>query len=292
MEDRSFVDDYMDYMRDIREVSQNTIDSYRIDLSLLFNFLDSKEIISIDGVKLQHLHNFITFCSQRGDAKSTRARRISSIKSFFRYLCNIVRLISENPAIGLETPRLEKRNPSHLSLAESTNLLNSIDGTNKERDYAIITLFLNCGMRLSELVSIDMDKIKEDTIRVVGKGNKERTLYLNDVSLLAIKNYLDVRPDVDDSALFISQRKKRIGNRMIQQIVKHHLGSAGLDTETLSTHSLRHTSATLMYKHGNVDIRALQDILGHESIATTQIYTHVDNEQLRVAVASNPLNIS
>ena len=170
------------------------------------------------------------------------------------------------------------------------------DDRNKERDFAILTLFLNCGMRLSELVGINIKDIdfSECKLNVIGKGNKERTIYLNKACMDAIKNYLDVRPKTNiksnsENALFLSERRERISNRTVQYIVKQELLKAGLDTNKYSVHKLRHTAATLMYKYGNVDIRALQELLGHESISTTEIYTHVDNEQIRNAVEDNPL---
>ena len=291
MLDRKIIDNYLDYMGAIRGKSQNTITNYKIDLNLLFKYLDNKDIESIQDVTLQDLHDFIKFCENRGDAKTTRARRVASIKSFFRYLCRIMKLIEVNPASELETPKIEEKNPHYLTLKQSKKLLKSIDGKYKERDYAIITLFLNCGMRLTELTSIDIDKIKGDTLVVVGKGNKERTIYLNDVCISALENYMKVRPNFNTKALFVSERKQRISYRTVQETVKKYLNKAGLDTNTLSTHSLRHTSATLMYKYGKVDIRTLQEILGHKSIATTEIYTHVDDEQLRTAVKANPLNV-
>ena len=291
MLDKRIIYDYLDYMSAIRGKSQNTITNYKIDLNLLFKYLDNKDIESIQDVTLQDLHGFIKFCENRGDAKSTRARRVASTKSFFRYLCRIIKLIEVNPASELEAPKLEEKTPNYLTLKQSQKLLKSIDGKYKERDYAIITLFLNCGMRLTELTSIDIDKIKDDTLVVIGKGDKERTVYLNKACTQAINDYLKVRSNVNTNALFISERKQRINYRTVQKIVKKYLNKAGWDTNTLSTHSLRHTSATLLYKYGNVDIRALQDILGHKSVSTTEIYTHVDDEQLRTAVKSNPLNI-
>lgn len=213
------------------------------------------------------------------------------------------KIINENPAIGIKTPKLEKRMPKYLSLDDSKKLLSvTLDDNdeNKERDYAIITLFLNCGLRLSELVGINISNIdfSEYKLTVIGKGNKERTIYLNEACIEAIQEYIKVRPKEgvkkdskgSDKALFLSKRNERISNRTVQYIVKRELQKAGLDTSKYSTHKLRHTAATLMYQYGNVDIRALQELLGHESIATTEIYTHVSNEQVRSAVESNPLN--
>lgn len=213
------------------------------------------------------------------------------------------KIINENPAIGIKTPKLEKRMPKYLSLDDSKRLLSvTLDDNdeNEERDYAIITLFLNCGLRLSELVGINISNIdfSEYKLTVIGKGNKERTIYLNEACIEAIQEYIKVRPKEgvkkdskgSDKALFLSKRNERISNRTVQYIVKRELQKAGLDTSKYSTHKLRHTAATLMYQYGHVDIRALQELLGHESIATTEIYTHVSNEQVRNAVESNPLN--
>ena len=211
-------------------------------------------------------------------------------------------MLDVNPAQDLETPKLDKRLPKYLSLEDSRKLLDvtsNEDNRNCERDYAIITLFLNCGMRLSELVGINLQDIDfgEYKLNVIGKGNKERTIYLNKACMKAIADYLEVRPKegvkhdskYSDKALFLSERKTRISNRTVENVVTKQLQAAGLDTKKYSVHKLRHTAATLMYQYGQVDIRALQELLGHESIATTEIYTHVSNEQVRNAVESNPL---
>lgn len=211
------------------------------------------------------------------------------MKSYFAYKVARGELKS-NPAAGLKAPKREKRLPVYLNLDESRELLSEIAGKYAVRDKAILTLFLNCGLRLSELVGIDRSDIRGDTLQVIGKGNKERTIYLNKTCLSALNEYLDTRTD-NKKALFLSERAQRISNRAVQTLVKRHIGAAGLDTKKYSTHKLRHTAATLMYKHGKVDIRALQAILGHESISTTEIYTHVDDDQLRAAVSLNPLNM-
>lgn len=299
MLDRSLINNYLDYMENIRGKSANTITGYKIDLNLLFDFLDENVKKSIDEIELQDLHDFLTYRSnkinektkKKGDAKSTRARRVASIRSFFRYLKGIIKLIDINPAQELESPKIERKNPKYLNLQESESLLSVIDGRNKERDLAIITVFLNCALRLSELININVDDIKDDILVVMGKGSKERTIYLNETTLEVIEDYLKVRPTkAKTNALFISSRWNRISVSAVQNLIKKHLGIAGLDTDALGVHSLRHSSATLMYKYGDVDIRALQELLGHKNISTTQIYTHVDNETLRNAVKSNPLN--
>ncbi|WDV47836.1 tyrosine recombinase XerC [Clostridiaceae bacterium M8S5] len=305
------LDDFFDYLYAIKGKSKNTIKEYNYDLRSFFRFLkiryklvekdtlfDEIAISDIDidfikKLKIQDLISFISYADKNMNNKnSTKARKVASIRSFFKYLHNVVNMIDINPAINLETPKKEQRNPAFLTLEESLKLLDSIEGRNRIRDYAILTLFLNCGLRLSELASIDIDKIKGDTLTVIGKGNKERTIYLNDACLIAIDKYIDVRPKLDQSeerALFLSTRKNRISPRAIQHLVKKYLLNAGLDSKRYSTHKLRHTAATLMYKHGNVDIRALQQILGHASVATTQIYTHLDDDRLRKAVSANPL---
>lgn len=304
--------DFLDYLETIKGKSPNTIKEYYLDLRTFFRFLkiryklvdnstafDEIDISDIDAtlisrVNLQDLYAFISFADKKRNNKNyAKARKVASLRSFFKYLHTKVKLINENPAAELESPKTDIRHPVYLTLPEAKELLNSIDGEYKIRDYAIITLFLNCGLRISELVSIDIDKIKGDTLTVIGKGNKERTIYLNEACIDAINKYLEVRPKEnlnDKKALFISKRKNRISVRAVQHLVKKYISKSGLDTSKYSTHKLRHTAATLMYKYGNVDIRALQEILGHENVSTTQIYTHLDDERLRNAVKSNPLS--
>jgi site-specific recombinase XerD len=229
----------------------------------------------------------------RSNSTPSRARKVASVKSFFKYLNKKARVIDFDPSIELETPKIQKRLPRYLDIDESKNLLSSISGKYEIRDYAIFTLFLNCGLRLSELVGINLSNIKGDTLKVMGKGEKERTIYLNEACINALNKYLNVRQNdgvKDKDALFLSERKSRISNKTVQYIVKKFIGMSGLDQNLYSTHKLRHTAATLMYKHGNVDIRALQEILGHECITTTEIYTHVDKAQLKNAVNKNPLS--
>ena len=261
------------------------------------------DIQTLKKITTNDINSFLSYLAlNQGSKPATRARKISTIRIFFAYLFD-QKLIDDNPAIGIKTPKQEKRMPKYLSLDDSKKLLSVTadeNDENKERDYAIITLFLNCGLRLSELVGINISNIdfSENRLTVIGKGNKERTIYLNEACIKAIQDYLSVRPKegvkVDskgsNKALFLSKRKERISNRMVQYIVERELMKAGLDTSKYSTHKLRHTAATLMYQYGHVDIRALQELLGHESIATTEIYTHVSNEQVRDAVERNPLN--
>lgn len=309
------LEQYMGYMQAIKERSPLTMKEYRYDLVLFFRFLkmhknlvskdmDIKEIpiddISPDFLKLVDLNDFYAFITYisvvRKGSPATRARKIASLKSFFHYLKSKRRLILEDPTIELESPKQGRRLPKYLTLEESKRLLGSASESIKtfsNRDYCILTLFLNCGMRLSELVLINRKDIQEESIKVLGKGSKERTIYLNSACISALDNWLTDRARLgnrkDSDALFISRLGSRISTKQVQIIVKRCLQEAGIDSKRYSTHKLRHTAATLMYKYGKVDIRALQQILGHESIATTEIYTHIDNEQLHNAVESNPL---
>ena len=316
----SFLNSFLDYSTTILNKSPNSIKEYNYDLNMFLKFIkihfnltneeDFSKIeindITIDTIKkikLDDIHAFIAFLTNEYHSKATtRARKISTIRIFFNYLSNKANLIEINPAQNLETPKLDKRLPKYLSLEDSKRLLDVAsheDNRNAERDYAIITLFLNCGLRLSELVGINVKDIdfSECKLNVIGKGNKERTIYLNKACMNALTEYLDVRPKEgikhdkknSEKALFLSERKERISNRTVQYIVYKELELAGLDTRKYSVHKLRHTAATLMYQYGNVDIRALQELLGHESISTTEIYTHVSNDQVRSAVERNPL---
>ncbi|MFU0823859.1 tyrosine recombinase XerC [Clostridium sp.] len=310
------LNEFLNYLSTIKGKSKNTINGYKYDLSMFFRFvklyrgyikddIDFEEIPIDDideklikKIKLSDLYAFISFTENyRNNGNYARARKVASLKSFFKYLYSKAKIIEENPALELETPKINKRNPIYLSLDESKLLLSCIDGENKERDYCIITLFLNCGLRLSELCSIDISKIKTDTLTIIGKGNKERTVYLNTACLKALHTYLPIRltknnklDEKDKDALFISRNNRRINKRSVELLVKKYISKAGLDYQKYSPHKLRHTAATLMYKYGNVDIRSLQKILGHENVSTTQIYTHVDDETLRQAVSSNPLS--
>lgn len=315
-----YVNSFLDYSLTILNKSPNSVKEYNYDLTMFLRYIkiqyhltnetDFKSItikdIPLDVIKQitsQDIMSFLSFMALNLKAKAaTRARKISTIRIFFSYLSQKAKIIENNPAQNIETPKKEKRMPRYLTLDDSKKLLSVTmdeNDENKERDYAIITIFLNCGLRLSELVGINISDINFDDckLNVIGKGNKERTIYLNKACMNAIRAYLDVRPKVaikvDDKnsqkALFLSKRHERISNRTVQYIVDKELRKAGLDTSKYSTHKLRHTAATLMYQYGNVDIRALQELLGHESIATTEIYTHVNNEQVRNAIESNPL---
>ena len=312
----NFVKDFLIYMQNIKNRSKSTIREYHYDLRDLFRFLklykidkikfdnitdeliDKTDIVNLNNdfirkIELTYLYEYLNYLSNmRSDKPATRARKIAAIKSFFNYVTFKQKILDKNPAVELETPKLGKRLPKYLSLDESVALLHSIDGKNEKRDTCIITLFLNCGLRLSELVAINFKDIKGDVLNVIGKGDKERSIYLNESCRKALKEYIAVRPkDVKDhDALFISERGTRIGRRTVEMMVKKYITLAGLDPKKYSPHKLRHTAATLMHKYGGVDIRSLQQILGHESVSTTEIYTHVDSEQVKEALEKNPLN--
>jgi len=304
--------EFLNYMLIIKGKTERTIQEYYYDLRTFFRYIklttrpgfkdtdfDSIDVrdITLDDIKkidLADLYSFMSFTSRiRENTAVTRARKVASLRSFYKYLFSKAKLIEYNPAAELDSPKVVHRLPRYLNVDESIQLLESVEGKNKVRDYAILVLFLNCGLRLSELVGINLSDIRGDTLTVMGKGKKERTIYLNQACLEAIDAYRRIRPVEgvkDKDALFLSERKQRISPKTVQYLVKKYIAAAGLDTRKYSTHKLRHTAATLMYKHGNVDIRALQSILGHESISTTEIYTHLDDQQLRRAVESNPLS--
>lgn len=315
-ENPSYLNDFLDYMITIQNKSKNTVKEYNYDLATFlkyikihFHLTDEKDlkkikyndisINTIKKIKLEDLHSFLGYLTKNYNSKATtRSRKVSSLRVFFNYLTQ-KNLIDINPTQNLETPKIGKRLPKYLSLDDSRKLLDvasNEDNRNNERDYAITTLFLNCGMRLAELCGINLTDInfEECQMNVIGKGNKERTIYLNKACIHAINEYISVRPRNNltadgKNALFLSERRQRISRRTVQDIIYKELKQAGLDTSKYSVHKLRHTAATLMYQYGNVDIRALQELLGHESISTTEIYTHVSNNQVRNAVESNPL---
>lgn len=304
--------DFLEYLISIKGKSEKTVSEYFLDLRTFYRFLAMRfklssdieyfeeidiNLVTLDVLKkigILDLHAFISYIDrERKNTNKTKARKIACLRSYFKYLYSIVKIIQENPALNLETPKSSGRLPVHLSLNESKDLLSSVNGLFEKRDYAIIMLFLNCGFRLSELISINISSINDDTLSVVGKGNKERTIYLNEVCVNAINDYISVRPDAKEgheNALFLSNRKTRFSQKGVQHMIKKYLAESGLAGKKYSPHKLRHTAATLMYQYGHVDIRALQEILGHESISTTQIYTHINKEQLRDAVKLNPLN--
>ncbi|EHK2400193.1 recombinase XerC [Clostridium perfringens A] len=309
--------EFLNYLENVKGKSLNTVKGYSVDLGLFFKFLkvykglennielekiEEVEISDlgdnfIKGITLSDIYAFLAFLEKvRNNSAYARARKVATLKSFFKFLNSKIKLIDENPTVELESPKINKRHPVYLTLDQSITVLNSMDKGNKNyyRDYCILTLFLNCGMRLSELCNIEIEKIKGDTLTIIGKGNKERTVYLNEASIAAIENYLKNRNDLKANEeakkyLFLSSKYRPINKRSVEILVKKHIENAGFKDQKYTPHKLRHTAATLMYKYGNVDIRSLQNILGHENISTTQIYTHVDDETLREAVKTNPL---
>ena len=303
---------YLDYLSAIKNKSELTVLEYASDLRMFFRYLkQSKGLcdknISIEDIGISDLtdefifkvtlndaYAFLSYCRNvRNNNTNARARKAVAIKRFYRYL-EVNGYIEKSPVMHLESPQTKRALPKYLTLEQSLALLDSVDGKFKERDYCILTLFLNCGLRLSELVGINLSHIKDDnTLRVLGKGNKERTVYLNAACVAAIADYMKVRPAdglKDRDALFISNQKKRISRQSDQKIVEGCLERSGLAGMGFSTHKLRHTAATLMYQYGDVDPLQLKEILGLENLSTTEIYTHVHSEQLREAVNSNPLN--
>ena len=313
-----FINAFLDYMVTIQNKSINTVKEYNYDLVTFFRFIKihfkmtNEEILTnvpikditietISKITINDIHAFLAYLTNNENSKATtRARKVSTLRVFFNYMCQKTKILDSNPAQYLETPKIGKRLPKYLSLDDSRKLLSVAsdeENRNKERDFAITTLFLNCGMRLSELVNINITDIdfSECKMNVIGKGNKERTIYLNKACINAINSYISVKPNNNiksnsKNALFLSERRERISKRTVQHIIYKELEKAGLDTKKYSVHKLRHTAATLMYQYGNVDIRALQELLGHESISTTEIYTHVSNNQVRDAVERNPLS--
>ena len=314
--------DFLAYHETIKGHSQRTVDEYYLDLRNFFRYLkqirdpaladktlDEIDISDVDlkfveSVTLTDIYGYMTYLSRDraqhpnssasdyGLNAASRARKIATIRSFYNYLTNKTHQLRENPVKDMDSPKLKKTLPKYLTLDESVQLLNAVDGKNQERDSCILTLFLNCGLRISELVGLNLTDIQGETLRVLGKGNKVRIIYLNDACQAALEQYLAVRRPIvgrDANALFLSARNERISRSMVHAMVKKRLSAAGIDASQYSSHKLRHTAATLMLQNG-VDVRAVQEVLGHEHLNTTEIYTHVDNEGLRVAAKANPLS--
>lgn len=311
---------FASYKRTIQSCSALTVEEYCRDVVLFFKFIKTRrsklplekvedtDISDLDyefcnSVTSVEVYDYLLYLADgRDNSARTRARRLSSIKAFYKYHTAKSHMLEQNPAKDIDAPRVKQAQPKFLTLDESIRLLDSVDRSspNFERDYCILTLFLNCGMRLAELVGINLSDIDGNLtyVRVTGKGSKMRTIYLNDACQNAIKAYLPVRASCgghtgvhieDKDALFLSGRGKRIYRNTVQKMIKKQLAAAGLDAGQLSTHKLRHTAATLMYAEGNVDVRVLKDILGHEQLNTTQIYTHVSDSRMKQAVEANPL---
>ena len=314
------VREFASYKSVIQGCSEKTINEYLFDLRTFFRYIvSSRQGISLDGeefekvdisaidlefiseLQTEDMYEFLMYAGNvRNNSSSAKARKLSALKAFYKYLVVKRKLLDVNPVIDIETPKKKKQLPKYLSLDESLSLLDTIktdkQSKNAIRDYAIITLFLNCGMRLSELVGINLNDIDKElrSMRVVGKGSKERIIYLNDACKSALVEYLKLRLSdeklkLKNPALFLSSRDQRISNKTVQWVVYKYLDAAGLEHKHYSTHKLRHTAATLMYQSGNVDVRVLKDILGHEQLNTTQIYTHVSDESMENAVNQNPL---
>lgn len=313
--------DFLSYHENIKAHSQKTVDEYFLDLRNFFRYMkqsrdrslrdtpwDEISILDVDiafirSITLTDIYGYLTYLSrdraqQQNSSKTdyglsaaTRARKIATLRSFFNYLTTKVHLLENNPIKDLDSPKLKKTLPKYLTLDESIGLLESVDGPHSERDYCILTIFLNCGLRISELIGLNISDIQGDALRVLGKGSKVRIVYLNDACKAALDRYLTVRRPItgkDENALFLSSRNQRISRSNVHALVKKHLSHAGLDSSEYSSHKLRHTAATLMLQNG-VDVKAVQEVLGHEHLNTTEIYTHIDNESLRVAAKANPL---
>ena len=303
----------------VQSCSEKTVLEYLYDLRTFCRYMVSKtnkmplDNESLSLVRIEDLdesffrsvteddvYNFIFFMQrERGNGTASRSRKLTSLRVFYKYLVTKKHCVENNPAANIESPKRKKQLPKHLSVDECYDLLatvkNDIESNTRERDYCILTLFLNCGMRLSELVGISLQDIDRnlESLKVLGKGSKERIVYLNDACKIALAEYIEVRPKYltkgNDSALFLSRLGRRISIKTVQWLVKKYLNEAGLENKNYSTHKLRHTAATLMYQSGNVDIRVLKDILGHEQLNTTQIYTHVSNKGMEEAMKQNPL---
>lgn len=316
----SLVREYASYKSVIQNASEKTIAEYLLDLRTFFRFLrardlkisaDSEEFEQIDisdidleyiqNITMEDIYEFLMYAdNQRGNMAAAKSRKLSAIKGFFKYLTTKRMMLEENPAANIETPKRQQALPKFLSLDESLLLLTAVkndkESKTRVRDYAIITLFLNCGMRVSELVGIDLNDVDRDlrSLTVTGKGNKQRIVYLNEACRDALNTYREERlgekyTNANTPALFLSNRSQRISVKTVQWLVYKYLDLAGLESKHYSVHKLRHTAATLMYQSGNVDVRVLKDILGHEQLNTTQIYTHVSNRSMEEAMASNPL---
>lgn len=314
--------DFLTYHETIKGQSQLTISEYYLDLRMFLRFirlmrcdmpihtqLEDIPIKDIDinfirEITTSDIFDFLSYlaadrtsrpdapASDLGISASARARKLSTIKSFYKYLTVRTKQLTENPVADLEYPKLRKSLPRYLKLDQAAALLSSVSGPNQKRDYAILMLFLNCGIRRSELVGLNLTDVYEDRIRVVGKGNKERTVYFGTACRKAIDAHLAERNKKvlsDNKALFGSRDGNRISVSAVHRLVKKHLLAAGLDATQFSAHKLRHTAATMMLS-GGVDVKTVQEVLGHENLNTTQIYTHIENTELKIAAEANPLS--
>jgi len=311
--------DFLTYHETIKGQSSLTISEYYLDIRMFFRFiklmrfempintpLDSIPINDIDlkfiaDITTSDIFDFLSYLasersetpiSDRGVGPSTRARKLSAIKSFYKYLTVRTKQLSENPVADLEYPKLRKSLPKYLTLEQSAKLLSCVSGVNEKRDYAILMLFLNCGIRRSELVGLNIADVYDDRIRVIGKGNKERFVYFGAACRKAINAYMVERNKkilTDNRALFGSRNGNRISVTAVHRLVDKALLQAGLDPTQFSAHKLRHTAATMMLS-GGVDVKTVQEVLGHENLNTTQIYTHIENTELKIAAEANPIS--
>ena len=314
--------DFLAYHETIKGQSHRTISEYYLDLRMFFRFmklmrsdmpihtrLDDIPIKDVDlnfirEITTSDIFDFLSYLasdrnpnpdspsSEYGISATSRARKLSAIKSFYKYLTVRTKQLQENPVADLEYPKLRKSLPKYLTMEQSASLLRSVSGPNEKRDYAILMLFLNCGIRRSELVGLNLSDVYEDRIRVVGKGNKERIVYFGAACRKAIDAYLPERHKrvlTDNRALFGSRDNNRISVSAVHRLVKRALLQAGLDSTQFSAHKLRHTAATMMLS-GGVDVKTVQEVLGHENLNTTQIYTHIENTELKLAAEANPLS--
>jgi len=314
--------EFLIYHENIKGQSQLTIQEYYLDLRMFLRFvklmrkdmpistkLEDIDIKDVDIDFIRHIDtsdifDFLSYLSNDrainpdssapdyGISPSARARKLSAIKSFYKYLTVRTKQLQENPVADLEYPKLRKSLPKYLTLEQSAALLQSVSGQNEKRDYAILMLFLNCGIRRSELVGLNLSDVYEDRIRVVGKGNKERFVYFGSACRKAIDAYLPERNKQvlsDNRALFGSRDSNRISVSAVHRLVKKALLQAGLDATQFSAHKLRHTAATMMLS-GGVDVKTVQEVLGHENLNTTQIYTHIESTELKIAAEANPLS--
>lgn len=304
--------EYLFYQETVRARSSKTVNEYFIDLRTFFRYLkihrglvpsdvefdkikiDDVDLNLLKTVSLNDAYEYMNYLVRdRNNKVAARARKCSSLKGYFKFLSSNRKYLDKNPLEDLEMPKKPKKLPKYLTLEQSMELLKSVEGDYKERDYAILTLFLNCGLRVSEMAGLNYTDIRTDnTIRVVGKGNKERVIYLNKACVNALNDYMKVRPVdgvKDKKALFISRNHNRMSVKTIQAMVYKYLAKIGLDAQGYSCHKLRHTAATLMYQYGDVDVRVLKEVLGHENLGTTEIYTHLSSTQLKSAADNNPL---
>ncbi|MDE7294644.1 MAG: tyrosine-type recombinase/integrase [Oscillospiraceae bacterium] len=302
--------EYIFYMRVIKNRSEKTIESYYIDLRLFLRYvkenmlgMENPDIIAdvpfsaVEKITLADIYEYLNYSAEElKNNDKTRARKISALKSFYK-AASSGKLssfsLAKNPLLNLDVPSPKRAQPKYMNLDEGRRLLSSVSREDNfyERDFCMLMLFLNCGMRLSELVGINLNDIdlNDRTLRLLGKGNKERTIHINGGCAEAIAACIAARPETDEQALFLSKRKTRITGRRVEQIVTAAIDRIGLSGRGLSTHKLRHTAATLMYQYGNVDPMVLKEILGHANVSTTEIYTHLTNENVRAALESNPL---